>query len=81
MIKYKINVWDALQRAGINLYTAKKTGILGQATLKKIKNEDTSITLDTLNRLCTILDMQPKDIIIYIDDATEKEKILNKKST
>ena len=35
-------------------------------TLNKIKNEDTSIQLDSLNKICMILDMQPKDIIEYV---------------
>lgn len=75
MIKYKINVGDALERAGINMYKAKKTKILSQDTLKKIKNEDTSISLESLNRVCAILDMQPKDLIYYKEDAREKEKL------
>lgn len=75
MIKYKINVGDALERAGINMYKAKKTKILSQDTLKKIKNEDTNISLESLNRVCAILDMQPKDLIYYEEDKTEKEKL------
>ncbi len=73
MIKYKINVGDALERAGINMYKAKKTKIISQDTLKKIKNEDTNISLESLNRVCAILDMQPKDLIEYIEDEEEKK--------
>ena len=65
MIKYKFNVGDALERAGFNMYKAKTTGLLSQETLKKIKNEDTNISAKSLNSLCLILDMQPKDIFIY----------------
>jgi len=43
-------------------------------TLKKIKNEDTNISLETINRICIILDMQPKDLIEYVEDQEEKEK-------
>lgn len=73
MIKYKINVGDALERAGINMYKAKKTKILSQDTLKKIKNEDTNISLESLNRVCAILDMQPKDLIEYVENEQEKK--------
>ena len=73
MIKYRINVGDALERAGINMYKAKKTKIISQDTLKKIKNEDTNISLESLNRVCAILDMQPKDLIEYIEDEEEKK--------
>ncbi len=46
MLKYKFNVGEALERAGLNMYKAKTTKVLSQNTLKKIKNEDTSISLD-----------------------------------
>lgn len=77
MIKFRFNVGDALDRAGFNTYTAKKTGILSQDTLKKIKNEDTSISLEAINKLCIILDMQPKDILEY--EETKKDMEFKKK--
>lgn len=77
MLKYKFNVGDALERVGFNIYKAKKTGLLSQETLKKIRNEDTNITLKSLNNLCLILDLQPKDIFIF--EATADEKRLKEK--
>lgn len=74
MLKYKINVADALDRKGFNTYKAKTTKILSQDTLRKIKNEDTNISLESLNRICILLDMQPKDLIEYVEDKEEKEK-------
>lgn len=74
MIKYKINVGDALERIGFNTYRAKTSGIISQDTLKKVKNEDTGITLESLNRICCLLDMQPKDLIIFEPTEEEKEK-------
>lgn len=71
MLKYKINVGDALERIGFNLYQAKKTKILSQDTLRKIKNEDTNISLESINRVCALLDMQPKDILEYVPDENE----------
>lgn len=74
MLKYKINIADALERKGFNTYKAKTTKILSQDTLKKIKNEDTNISLESINRICIILDMQPKDLIEYVEDKNEKNK-------
>lgn len=74
MLKYKINIADALERKGFNTYKAKTTKILSQDTLKKIKNEDTNISLESINRICIILDLQPKDLLEYVEDATEIEK-------
>ena len=75
MLKYKINVFDALDRAGFNLYKAKKTGILSQNTMYKLKNDDTSITLGALNNICNILDMQPKDILEFVQTEEEKKEL------
>lgn len=80
MLKYKFNVGEALERAGLNMYKAKTTNVLSQNTLRKIKNEDTSISLDSLNKVCTILDMQPKDIIMYVENEEEKKNLLSKLS-
>lgn len=74
MLKYKINVGDALERAGFNTYKAKTSGLLSQDTLKKIKNEDTNISAKSLNNLCMILDMQPKDIFMYEETAEDLEQ-------
>lgn len=77
MLKYRFNVGDALERAGFNTYKAKTSGLLSQETLKKIRKEDTNINLKSLNNLCLILDMQPKDILIY--EETPEEKDMKKK--
>ena len=73
MLKYRFNVGDALDRAGFNTYKAKISGLLSQDTLKKIRNEDTNINLKSLNNLCLILEMQPKDILIYEETPEELE--------
>lgn len=76
MLKYKIDIADALERKGFNLYRAKITKFLSQETLKKIKKEDTSITLESLNRICLILDMQPKDLIEFKPTKEEEELLM-----
>lgn len=73
MIEFKINVADALSRVNFNTYKAKTTGLLSQDTLKKLKNEDTSVSLKSLNALCVILDMELKDIVTFTMTDEEKE--------
>jgi len=60
------------------MYKAKTTKIISQDTLRKLKNDDTNISLESLNRVCAILDMQPKDIIIYVEDEAERKKLFGK---
>lgn len=78
MIEYKINVIKELNKIGINTTTAKNSGIFAQATMKKFKNNDTNISLDNLNRLCCVLEMQPRDIIKYIETESDREEIISK---
>lgn len=78
MLQYKINVISELAKIGINTTTAKNTGIFGQATMKKFRDGDTSISLDNLNRLCAVLEMQPRDILKYIETDEDREKYISK---
>lgn len=78
MLQYKINVIKALEDVGINTTKAKNTGIFGQATMKKFRDKDTSISLDNLNRLCAVLEMQPRDIIKYVETDEDREKYISK---
>lgn len=73
MLVYKINVIEELKKVGINTTKAKETGVFGQATMKKFKDGDTSISLDNLNRLCCVLEMQPRDIIKYVETERDSE--------
>lgn len=79
MLRYKIDVFDALKRAGLNKYKAKKTGVISQDTLTKLSQENaTGITLKTINTICAILELQPRDILEYVEteeDKAEREKI------
>lgn len=78
MIEYKIDIIKALNEIGINTTVAKKTGVFAQATMKKFKNNDTNISLEVLNRLCCLLEMQPRDIIKFVETEEDKEKIISK---
>lgn len=78
MLVYKIDVIEELRNAGVNTTKAKETGIFGQATMKKFREKDTSISLDNLNRLCCILEMQPRDILKYVETDIDRENIISK---
>ena len=78
MLQYKIDVIKELKNVGITTTTAKNTGIFGQATMKKFRDGDTSISLDNLNRLCAVLEMQPRDILKYIETDEDRDKYISK---
>lgn len=65
MIKYKMNVYEELQKRGISSYTIKKNRLMSQSTLAKLKNNDTSITLTSLDKLCQLLQCDISDIVEF----------------
>ena len=73
MLRFKINVADALKRKGINVYQAKKAGLFSQVTYEKIRDEDMSFTVKTLDKICQALDMDVKDVIEYVPDEKTKK--------
>ncbi|BFK94317.1 helix-turn-helix domain-containing protein [Blautia producta] len=78
MIEYKINIVEKLNEIGINTTKARKTGIFGQDTMRKFKNGDTRISIEVLNRLCCLLEMQPRDILKYVETETDRNDIISK---
>lgn len=57
-------LWDTMHRKGITQYRLLKSGIDNKTldTLKKGNN----ITLLTLEKICTILECTPNDVIRFI---------------
>lgn len=78
MIEYKINIVEKLNEIGINTTKARKTGVFGQDTMRKFKNGDTRISIEVLNRLCCLLEMQPRDILKYVETETDRNDIISK---
>lgn len=80
MIKFKIDIGDALFRAGYRKNTPiawknvpdDGTKPISKDSLLKIIDNEPSLTLATLNKICAILDMQPKDLIEYTETDDDK---------
>lgn len=76
MIQYKIDVIKELKRVGINTTVAKRTGVFSQVTMRRFKEGNTAISIGALNRLCCILEMQPRDILKFVETEEDREQIL-----
>ena len=72
MIFYKIDIFKTLKEKGYNQTRLQKEGLLPKQTIQNIRLGK-GITLDTLNKLCVMLKMQPGEILGF--EATEEEKI------
>ncbi len=65
MIKYKIDIMEALKEKGYTSYKLRKEKIFGEATMTKFRKKE-YINFDNLNLLCQLLERQPGDIIEYV---------------
>ena len=73
MIKFKIDIKNALSDAGITYYKCKMTGKpFSQVTLSRLK-KGMPVSFETVNTLCEILDISVGDLLEYVPDEKQKE--------
>lgn len=67
MLQYKIDVLDTLKESGYNSTRILKEGTISQAAMQKLRNNE-MVGIKTLEKLCEVLDMQPGNIIKYVEE-------------
>ena len=70
MLAYKINVIETLKENGYNSTRILKENIISQSAMQKIRKGE-MIGIKTLEQLCRLLDMQPGNIIKYIESENK----------
>lgn len=66
MLVYKIDVIDTLKESGYNSTRILKENIISQSAMQKLRKNE-MVGIKTLEQLCKILDMQPGNIIKYVE--------------
>lgn len=66
MIIYKIDVLETLKEAGYNTTRILKENLISQSAVQQIRKGE-PVGIKTLDKLCRLLDMQPGNIIKYVD--------------
>lgn len=66
MVSYK-PLWETMKEKNITTYTLIYKYNLNPRTINNLKH-DRGITVDTLEKLCKILDCTPNDIITFVDN-------------
>lgn len=66
MLAYKINVLETLKESGYNTTRLREERLLGQATIQQLRKGE-MVGTAALEKLCELLDMQPGNIIKYIE--------------
>lgn len=67
MIKYKIDVLEALKSHGYSTYKIRNDKILNESTVQKLRSNK-YINMENLDKLCILLDCQPGDLLEFIPD-------------
>jgi len=67
-IVYKLDMLDALKKAGYTTYRLRKEKLLAESTLQSFRAER-PISWENLTTLCRLLDCQPGDLMEYIPDS------------
>ena len=67
MLTYKIDVIETLKESGYNTTRILKENIIAQSAMQKIRRGE-MVGIKTLEQLCKLLDMQPGNIIKYVED-------------
>ena len=68
-------LFSRLKEYGYTTYRIRKESLIGQGTLTALKNGTGGLDAKTINRLCKILECQPGDLMEYIPDEVENEKV------
>lgn len=67
MIKYKIDILEALKSRGYSTYKIRNDKILNESTVQKLRSNK-YINMENLDKLCILLDCQPGDLLEFIPD-------------
>ena len=66
MLVYKIDVLGTLKESGYNSTRILKENLISQSAVQKIRKNE-MVGIKTIEKLCKLLDMQPGNIIIYVE--------------
>ena len=67
MIVYKIDVIETLKEAGYNTTRILRENLISQSAMQKIRQGE-MVGIKTLDQICTLLDMQPGNIIKFVEN-------------
>ena len=72
MFVYKINVIESLDEAGYNTTRILRENLIGQSSMQKIRKGE-MVGIKTLDKIRELLDMQPGNIIKYVENNKPKK--------
>ena len=70
MFVYKLNVLEALKENGYNTTKLRKEKLLGENAIQSLRRGE-MVGIIALEKICALLDMQPGNIIKYVENTEE----------
>lgn len=70
MLRLKLDILPKLKAVGYSTYKLRKDKILSESTIQKLRDHK-MISAETLDWLCSTLDLQPGDIIEHQNDSPD----------
>lgn len=68
MLTYKIDVLETLKESGYNTTRLRKEKLLGENAIQSLRRGE-MVGIIALEKICALLDMQPANIIKYVENA------------
>lgn len=72
-VKYRIDVLAALKDAGYTTYKMRQEKLLGESVLQQLRKGEL-VSWANISRLCSMLEIQPGDLLKYVPDTEEEVK-------
>ncbi len=66
-LQYKIDVLKAIKEKGYNTNTLRKDKLLAESTIQKLRDKQ-PISWANISQICKLLNCQPSDFLMYIED-------------
>lgn len=68
MLRYKVNVLEALKAAGFSSYKLEHEKLLHKMSVQKLRRGEL-VSYAVLDDLCRMLKAQPGDLLEYVEEA------------
>ena len=68
MFVYKFDVLESLKEVGYNTTRLRKEKLLGENSIQSLRKGE-MVGIIALEKICKLLDMQPGNIIKYVEDG------------
>lgn len=67
MLVYKFDVLEELKESGYNTTRLRREKLIGENAIQSLRKNE-MVGIKTLEKICSLLDMQPGNIIKYVEN-------------